>query len=340
MVLEQDSLLSIGNDEQPTILQLPLDFVDHAAESITASVSVRTRSVHSEDNQTLSLRDVDPIAEDGVWAIIDDGCNCCCHDELWRQNAEGTMKVLGLHPILLHGKATTFNGTGTSTANRKPKIPTGVTLNAEFLFWSRVPLFDDLLSLFQSMQTCFPHVSPFQVEGLGWQWMSRTPRPSPPLQTPMLELLCHAHIGVFMEAPYQTPDTTKNELVFLLSQACQARLGMTKRVRKRSITIDDSQLSEVARQAGIRLFAIRIDHIVHDDHVCNFLLDDLVTDSGAKPDVKNVARGPDQPCSHDCSTHAIVGDSRRIFPRSVLQADTIIVSCGLAKFERTSWSTQ
>ena len=37
MVLEQDSLLSSGNDEQPTIL----DFVDHAAESITASVSVR-----------------------------------------------------------------------------------------------------------------------------------------------------------------------------------------------------------------------------------------------------------------------------------------------------------
>ena len=30
----------------------------------------------------------------------------------------------------------------------------------------------------------------------------------------------------------------------------------------------------------------------------------------------------------------------REFPRSVLQAHTIIVSCGLANFERTSWSTQ
>ena len=30
----------------------------------------------------------------------------------------------------------------------------------------------------------------------------------------------------------------------------------------------------------------------------------------------------------------------REFPRSVLQADTIIVSWGLANFERTSWSTQ
>ena len=171
----------------------------------------------------------------------------------------------------------------------------------------------------------------------------------------VLELLCHAHIDVFMEAlfdekyflgewhflvfSHQTPDTTKNELVLLLSQACQARLGMTKRVRKRSITSDDSQPSEVARQAGIRLFTIRIDHFVHDDHVCNFLLDDLVIDSGGEPDVKNVARGPDQPCSPDCSTHAMVGDSRRIFPRSVLQTDTIIVSCGLPNFERTSWST-
>ena len=33
----------------------------------------------------------------------------------------------------------------------------------------------------------------------------------------------------------------------------------------------------------------------------------------------------------------MVDDSCRIFPRSVL---TIIVSCGLANFERTSWSTQ
>ena len=39
-------------------------------------------------------------------------------------------------------------------------------------------------------------------------------------------------------------------------------------------------------------------------------------------------------------THATVDDSRRMFPRSVLQAHTIIVSCGLANFERTSRSMQ
>ena len=69
-------------------------------------------------------------------------------------------------------------------------------------------------------------------------------------------------------------------------------------------------------------------------------MNDLVINSGTKPDVNNVARGPDQPRSLDCFTHAVVDDSRRMFPRSVLQNDAIIVSRGMANFERTSWSTQ
>ena len=60
------------------MLQLHLDCVDRAAESITAIVSILERPMHSEDNQTLTLRAVDPIADNGVWAIIDDGCNSCC----------------------------------------------------------------------------------------------------------------------------------------------------------------------------------------------------------------------------------------------------------------------
>ena len=41
--------------------------------------------MHFKDNQTQNFRVVDPIADDGVWAIIDDGCNSCCHGEVWRQ---------------------------------------------------------------------------------------------------------------------------------------------------------------------------------------------------------------------------------------------------------------
>ena len=133
------------------MLQLPLDCVDRAAESTTAFVSIREGPMHSEDNQTLSLRAADLIADEGVWAIVDDGCNSCCHGEVWRQNAEVKMKVVGLHPIFLHRKAATFNDVGTSTTNGKPNIPTGVTLCAVSFFWSRVPLFDDLLSLAQPM---------------------------------------------------------------------------------------------------------------------------------------------------------------------------------------------
>ena len=75
--------------------------------------------MHVKDNQTLSLRVVDPIADEGVPAIIDDGCNNCCHGEVWRQNAETKMKVLGLHPIWLHRKTTACNGVGTSARSGK-----------------------------------------------------------------------------------------------------------------------------------------------------------------------------------------------------------------------------
>ena len=84
--------------------------------------------MHFDDNQTLSLRVVEPIADDCVWAIIDDGYNNCCNGEVWRQNAEAKMKVLGLHPIWLHRKATTFNGVGTSTTSGKLKIPMTIRL--------------------------------------------------------------------------------------------------------------------------------------------------------------------------------------------------------------------
>ena len=84
--------------------------------------------MHFKDNQTLNFRVLDPIADGGVWAIIDDVCNSCCHGEVWRQNAETNMKVLGLHPIWLHRKATTFDGVGTTTTSGKLKIPMAIRL--------------------------------------------------------------------------------------------------------------------------------------------------------------------------------------------------------------------
>ena len=74
------------------MVQLFLDCVERAAAS-------REQPMHFKDNQTLNLRVVDPSADEGVWAIKDDGSNSCCHGEVCRQNAEAKMKVLGLRLI-------------------------------------------------------------------------------------------------------------------------------------------------------------------------------------------------------------------------------------------------
>ena len=82
----------------------------------------------------------------------------------------------------------------------------------------------------------------------------------------------------------------------LLSQACQAKLGMVKRVRDGSITLDDydEQSLEVVGQVGMGLFMIRIDHLVYNDHVRNPLLDDLVIDFDDEPGIDSTARDSDQ----------------------------------------------
>ena len=86
------------------MVQLFLDCVDRATEPSSAFVLFREQPTHFNDNQTLNLRVVDPIADDGVWAIIDEGCNSCCHGE------------------------TTFNDVGTSTTSGKFKIPMAIRL--------------------------------------------------------------------------------------------------------------------------------------------------------------------------------------------------------------------
>ena len=185
MMLEQISRLSDGDYEQSMMVQRFLDCVDRATASSTAFVSFREHPMHFNDNQTLSLRVVDPIADEGLWAIVDDGCNSCCHGEVQRQNAEAKMKVLGLHPIWLHRKATTSNGVGTSTTSAKLTIPMAIRLQES-----------DMV----------------------------TPR------------CVHSHEILEKTHP------------LLVSEACQAKLGMTKRVRDGSITVDDddAQSLEVA----------------------------------------------------------------------------------------------
>ena len=129
--------------------------------------------MHFKDNQTLNLRVVDPIADEGVCTIIVDGCVTVKFGD---KNVEAKMKVLGVHHIWLHRKATIFNGVGTNTTSGKLKIIMAMRLQE----------------------------SDMVIPGC-----------------------LHSH-----EIPEKT-------LHLLVSQACQAKLGMTKRVRDGSITLDD-----------------------------------------------------------------------------------------------------
>ena len=274
---EEVSRLPDGDYEQSMMFQLFLDCVDRATASSTAFVSFREHPMHFQDNQTLNFRVVDPVADEGVGAIIDGGCNSCCHGEVSRQNAEAKVKVLALHPMWLHRKATTFNGVGTSTTSGKLRIPMAIRLQE----------------------------SDMVIPGC-----------------------VHSH-----EIPEKTHP-------LLVSQACQAKLGMTKRVHAGSITLDDydAQSLAVARQVGTSPFVIRIDHLIYNDYVCNPLLNDLVIDFDDEPGVDSPARDSDQSKFFGCATHAIVNVRCCEIPRSVLQADTIVVSCGLANFAQSSWS--
>ena len=143
------------------------------------------------------------------------------------------MKVLGLHPISLHRKATTFNGVGTSTTSGKLEIRMAIRL--------------------QESDTVIPGC-------------------------------VHSH------------ETLEKTHPLLVSQACQAKLGMTKRVRDGSITLDDydAQSLEVARQVGTGLFMIMIDHLICDDYASNPLLNDLVIDFDDELGVNSAAQDSDQ----------------------------------------------
>ena len=62
---------------------------------------------------------------------------------------------------------------------------------------------------------------------------------------------------------------------------------MTKRVRDGSITLDDydAQSLEVVRQVGRGLSMIGLDHLIHNDYVCNPLLSDLIIDFDNEPGI-------------------------------------------------------
>ena len=82
LMLEHVSPLSDADFVQSAMVQLFLDCADRATEPSTDFIPFRDRPMDFDDNQALSLRVVDPFADDGVWAIIDEECSSCCHGEV------------------------------------------------------------------------------------------------------------------------------------------------------------------------------------------------------------------------------------------------------------------
>ena len=73
--------------------------------------------------------------------------------------------------------------------------------------------------------------------------------------------------------------------------------------------------------------------------MCNPLLNDLVIDFDDEPGIDSTARDSRKFNFPDCFTHAMVIVRGCEIPRNVLQSDTIVVNCGVANFEQSSWST-
>ena len=117
--------LEDGACEQSLMVQSVLECVDRTGEQYTAFVSCRERPMHEDDQQLQTRRVVDPILDERVWAIVDDGCNSCCHGELWRRNAENKTHHKGLRAVWLHRKVTTFNGSGNEHNKWRTEVANG-----------------------------------------------------------------------------------------------------------------------------------------------------------------------------------------------------------------------
>ena len=232
-----------------------------------------TKHFHKEASPT-HHRVVDPFEDEGVWAIVDDGCNSCTHSKEWRLNAEEKWKKLGFKCYMSDSKTTKFTGIGTSATTGKWKMPAAFLLNES---------------------------------------------------------------GMLLPGSIDSHETEKSKHPLLISQACQAKLGFTKKSRDGTITMDDyeNQGLEVARQARTGLFMVRIDHLLVEQYLPlpeqlrSLLIEqpELVESSSeevAEP-IAYVARSRLQPQQY-------------LIPHRTLDRPTVIVSCGLLNFETSAYA--
>ena len=71
--------------------------------------------------------------------------------------------------------------------------------------------------------------------------------------------------------------------------------------------------------------------MIRDDNARNPLRNDFVIDTDDESGFGNLDRDSDHANSFECFTRAMVNVRTRKFPKKVVQADTIVVSCGLRR---------
>ena len=155
-------------------------------------------------------------------------------------------------------------------------------------------------------------------------------------------VLSHPGITISDSCSRHSHEIPKKDTSFVTVPGVSGKARMTKRVRDGSITLDDydGQSLEVVRQVGTGLFIIGIDHLIYDDCVCNPLLNDFLSSTSTTNLVLTarleIQRKKILPIVSHMQWSIFRG---REIPRNVLQADTIVMSCRLANFEQSSWST-
>ena len=137
--------------------------------------------------------------------------------------------------------------------------------------------------------------------------------------------------GMVLPGSIDSHETETSKHPLLISQACQAKLGFTKKSRDGTITMDDyeNQGLEVARQARTGLFMVRIDHLLVEQYLP--LPEQLRSLLLEQPDTIESSDDDDLYDSH--SYVASRRPKTRKFPMATLEANTVIVSCGMLNFE-------
>ena len=252
-----------------------------------------------KDRSTTSLRVVDPYADPHVWAIVDDGCNSCTHSDAWRINAEEKWKKLGFKCYVKDKKITTFSGVGSAPSTGKWEFPCA----------------------FQLIQS-----------------------------------------QVVLPGTLASHEIADSKHPLLLSQSCQAMLGFTKSSRSGAITLDDysDQNLEVVRQAKTGLFMVRMDHLarkhfekndnklmrsVCDDRPWNYE-DNCPQQTEASPNRTQDKdwwglHGPQllEACGYVATPSQTKSQKHgKPFPKHILEAKTVVVSCGMTNFEDSNYS--